>query len=303
MKTKNKILVALDLEEQAMIALKYAAHFAEMLDYEIEAMTIVEESNIISKLFTSDEVVIKLNQSIKEKVDIAIAPYIKKVKINTSIAYGKPYEKIVEYADLIKPSFIIMGKSELSKQNQLLLGSNSMHVILEAGFPVITIRGDFDFNKYVKDHKEILVPLDLKKEISEQVTAAIEFAKLLKTSIRIFSIQTSGGKGREAKMLTQLAQTKKTIIDAGIHCIAEILNVQDGDLTELICQEAIKNKSALIIIMTRAESKIAELIIGSKALDIINKSDIPVMSIEPWDSESGSAVFSMFYDPLNIVTK
>jgi len=303
MKTKNKILVALDLEEQAMIALKYAVHFADMLDYDIETITIIEESNIISKLFTSDELVIKLNQGIKEKIDTAIAPYLKNVKINSTIIYGKPYQKIVEYANTIKPSFIVMGKSDLSKQNQPLLGSNSMHVILEAGFPVLTIRGDFDYNKYVKEHREILVPLDLKKGISEQVTAAIEFAKLLKTSIRIFSIQTTGGKGREAKMLTQVAQTKKTIIDAGIPCVAEIINVQDGDITELICKQALKYKSSMIVIMTRAEGRFTELIIGSKALDIINKSDIPVMSIEPWDKESGSDVFSMFFDPLKIINK
>jgi nucleotide-binding universal stress UspA family protein len=303
MKTKNKILVALDLDEQAMIALQYAAYFAEKLDYELEAITVVEESNILSKLFASDELVIKLNQGIKDKVDKAIAPYKGNIKINANIAYGKPYEKIMETARQIKPCLIFMGKSELSKQNQLLLGSNSMHVILEAGFPVVTIRGDFDFNTYKKEHKEILLPLDLKKGIAEQVTAAIEFAKLLKTSIRVFSIQTSGGKGREAKMLTQVAQTKKTIIDAGITCNAEIINSLDGDITELINQQVMEHKAAMIIIMTRSENKITELIIGSKASDIINKSNIPVMSIGPWDLESGSEVFSLFFDPLNIINK
>lgn len=303
MKTKNKILVALDLEEQAMIALQYAVYYAEKLDYEVEAITVVEESNVLSKLFSSNELIVKLNEGIKEKVDAAIAPYITKVKINSTISYGKPYEKVVELATAIKPAFILMGKCELAKQNKALLGSNSMHVILEAGFPVVTINGNFDFTKYINEHREILLPLDLKKGISEQVTAAIEFAKLLKTSIRLISIQTSRGKGREAKMLNQIAQTKKTIVDAGISCVAEIMTNTELSITELICKEAIKCKAALIVIMTRSESKITEFIIGSKALDIINKSNLPVMSIEPWDIESGSEVFSMFFDPLNIINK
>jgi len=302
-KTKNKILVALDFEEQAMIALQYAAYYADILDYDLEVITIVEESNIISKMFSTDELVVKLNQGIKEKVDHAIAPYVKKVKINSSIEYGKPYEKIEEFANKIKPCFIFMGKSEMSKRNQALLGSNSMHVILESSFPVVTIRGNYDFETYTKEHKEILVPLDLKKGIAEQITAAIEIAQLLNAPIRLLSIQTSGGKGREAKMLTQIAQTKKTVVDAGISCIAEIITSTAKPVTELICDEALKYKVSLIVIMTRAENKITELIIGSKASDIINKSNIPVLSVKPWDLESGSDIFSLIFDPLNIINK
>ncbi len=303
MKTKNKILVALDLEEQAMIALKYAVYYAQKLNYEVEAITVVEESNVLSKIFSTDELIIKLNQGVKEKVESALAPYIDKVKINSTIAYGKPYEKVEEFASKLKPAFIVMGKSEMDKKNQELLGSNSMHVILEAGFPVVTIQGNYDFEKYTSEHKEILLPLDFKKGISKQVTAAIEFAKIFNNSIRIISIQTSGGKGREAKMLTQIAQTKKTIADSGISCVAEIMTKNDKSITEIICQEAIKYKASMIIIMTRSENKITEFIIGSKALDIINHSNLPVMSIEPWDEDSGSEVFSMFFDPLKIINK
>ena len=303
MKTKNKILVALDLEEQAMIALQYAVNYAEKLNFEIEAITVLEESSMLSKILSTDELVVKLNKEIKDKVDAAIAPFLKRIKINSTIAYGKPYEKIVEHATKIKPSFILMGKSEISKKNSAVLGSNCMHVILEAGFPVITVRGDFDLKIYNKDHKEILLPLDLKKGISEQVTAAIAFAQLLKTSIRVISIQTSGGKGREAKMLTQIAQTKKTIIDAGIECVAEIIDKTDKSVTELICEEAIKCKAAMIVIMTRSENRITEFIIGSKAFDIINSSNLPVMSIQPWNPETGSDVFSVIFDPLNIINK
>ncbi|MFN8254055.1 MAG: universal stress protein [Bacteroidales bacterium] len=303
MKTKNKILVAVDLEEQALIALKYAVHFAELLDYELETVTVVEETNLISKLFSSDEIVVKLNQGIRERLDKTIEPFIKKVKINSHIAYGKPYEKISELANSIKPCFIIMGKSELSGRNISLLGSNSMHVILEAGFPVITINGKYDFDLYKKEHKEILVPLDLKKSINDQITAAIEFARLLNTGVRIYSVQTSGGKGREAKMLNQIAEAKKLITSAGIKCIAEINNNPSKPIYELIQEKAMEIKASMIIIMTRSESKLTEFIIGSKAMEIINNSNIPVMSIEPWDLEEGSEIFSTFFDPLKYIKK
>jgi nucleotide-binding universal stress UspA family protein len=303
MKTNNKILVALDLEEQAMIALQYAVHFGKILKYDIEAITVVEESNILSKLFASDEIVLQLNKEVQEKVDNALSPYKNDIKINTTISYGKPYEKVMQHAAKIKPCFIVMGRSEYSKHDLPLLGSNCMHVILEAGFPVLTIRGHYNFESYSKEHREILVPLDLKKGISEQLTASIEFAKLFKTSIRLIAVQTSGGKGREAKMLSQIAQTKKMIAEAGIVCIAEIVTIADKSLTDIICEEAEKRKALMIIIMVRSEGKITDFIIGSKALEIINKSNLPVMNIEPWDMETGSEVFSVLFDPLNILKK
>ncbi|MDF1549645.1 MAG: universal stress protein [Bacteroidales bacterium] len=300
MKTKNKILVALDLEEQSVIALQYAEHFAEVLDYELEILTVIEDNSLFSKIFTSDEIIEKLNKEIKERVDIIIKPYINKVKINTIIAFGTPYEKIVEFAHKIQPAIIFMGKSELPNYKRPFIGSNSLHVILESDYPVITIRGDYNFDKYKKEHREILLPVDLKKDISDQITAAIEFAKLLKTSLRLFSIEKSGSKGKETRMLTQLAQTKKAIIDAGVECNAELIQNTEKDVYELICEKAEQIKPALIVIMTRQESKLADLFMGSNARDIINNSSVPVLSIEPWDNNEGSKVFSQYIDIFNV---
>lgn len=303
MKTKNKILVALDLEEQSMVALKYAEYYAKLLNYDLEVITVIEESSLLTKLFSNDDLLIKLNNEIARRVEMAIKPYSEKIQINTHILHGKPYDKIATLATEIQPAFIIMGKNEISKEAKSFLGSNSMHVILESGFPVLTIRGEYDFDKYKNENREILLPLDLKKGIREQVSAAIEFAKLFKMPIHLISIQTTGGKGREAKIITQLGLTKKTIVEAGIKCSSEVIIEPGKNIYELIGEQALKRNSALIVIMTRAENKLANLFLGSNALDIINHSDIPVLSIQPWDQDSESSLFSMISDPFNIFKK
>ena len=302
MKTKNKILVALDLEAQSMIALQYAEYFAELLDYELEVITVVEESNLFSKMFSSDEIGEKINQDVQLAIDNAIAPFSGKVQINTWIAFGKPYEKIVEHAKAIMPSIIFMGKSEMPRYKRAIVGSNSLHVILESDFPVITVRGNYDFEKYKREHREILVPLDLHKDISEQVSAAIEIASFLKTSLRLFAIERTGSKGEQTKMLSQLAQTK-IVIDSGVDCKTELIQNSEKEVYELICEEVEKNKCALIVIMTREENKFTGLFMGSNARDIINNSDIPVLSIDPWDQKAGSFVFSKYIDVFNVYNK
>lgn len=303
MKTKNKILVALDLEEQSIIALKYAEYFAEMLDYELEIVTVVEESSMFSKLFSSKEMEAKMTEDVKAQIDKATAPYAQKVKINTSILFGKPYEKIVEHAENVNPSIIFMGKSEMPRYKRAFVGSNSRHVIIESDFPVITIRGDYDFEKYKAEHKEILVPLDLKKCVSEQISASIEFAKLLNSSLCLFAIEREGSKGEHTKMMSQLAQTKKVVIEAGVKCRTELVENKDKAVYQLICEQAEKMNAALIIIMTREENKFTDLFIGSNAREIINNSDIPVLTIEPWNHEDGSKVFSQYIDVLNVYNK
>ena len=302
-KTKNKILVALDLEAQSVVALKYAEYFAEILDYELDVLTVVEESGLLSKLFSAEEVEKKLNKDVQERVDKLIEPYTSKVKINTSISYGKPYEEIVQYANMTQPSIIFMGKSEMPKYKRAFLGSNSLHVILESDFPVITIRGDYDFDKYEKEHKEILVPLDLGKRISEQVVAAMEFSNMLDTSLYFYAIERKGSAGERTKILTQLAKTKEAVIKAGVACKTELVSDGNTPVYELICKEAEKISASLIVIMTREENKFTDLFMGSNARDIINNSDIPVLSIEPWDQEAGSKVFSQFIDVLNVYDK
>ncbi len=303
MKTKNKILVALDLEAQAVVALKYAEHFAEVLDYELDVLTVVEESGLFSKLFSSEELETKMNANVQEQVDKIIAPYTSKVKINTSIAYGKPYEEIVKYANMSEPSIIFMGKSEMPKYKRAFLGSNSLHVILESDFPVITIRGESDFEKYKSEHKEIMVPLDLKKGISEQVTAAMEFANMVNTSLYFYAIERTGSKGEYTKMMTQLAKVKEAVTKAGVECRVELVQEEKGEVYELICNEADKCNALMIVVMTREESKFKGLFMGSNARDIINNSAIPVLSIEPWSHSEGSKVFSQFIDVFNVYNK
>jgi len=300
MKTTKKILVAIDFDEQSIIALKYAAYFAEISNYDVEVMAVIEESSFMSKLFSSDEMIVKINNEAEKKLNEIVASLSLNVKINSRVVHGKPHEKIIVVAKEINPAFVFMGKSEMPKYKRPFVGSNAMHVILESEYPVITIRGNYDFETYKNDHKEILVPLDFEYETSEQITAAIEFAKIFGAGLRIVTVQTSGGKGEEMNLLSNLGKTKKVVEDAGIKCNSELIEEDNLSISEIISEVATKNKSALVVIMTRQESRITEYVLGSNARDLISSMDIPVLSIQPWDTKSGSNIFSMLYDPLNV---
>ena len=299
MEANKKILTAVDFDEQSLIALKYAKHFAEVLNFDLEVMTVIEESSFFAKLLSSDDMLIKIDKEANEKLK-EIAGSSDKINISSRVEHGKPHEKIISVADEIKPALIFMGKSELPKYKRPFIGSNSLHVILESDYPVITIRGNYDFETYKNEHKEILVPLDFDYETSEQITAAIEFAKILKTSLRIVTIQRDAGKGEEMKLLSNLGKTRDAVEAAGIQCEQELIFEEKPDVADVITEIAIEKKAAMIVIMTRKESRLSDYVLGSNARDIINTSDVPVLSVQPWDAKSGSKIFTLLYDPLNV---
>ncbi len=299
METNKKILTAIDFDEQSLIAFKYAKYFAETLNYELVVMTVIEESSFFAKLMSSDDMVVKINKEAELKLK-EIAGSSDKINITTRVEHGKAHEKIISVADEISPALIFMGKSELPKYKRPFIGSNSLHVMLESSFPVITIRGNYDFETYKNEHKEILVPLDFGSETSEQITAGIEFAKIFNTGLRIITIQCEGAKGEEMKLLSYLGKTKDAVEAAGIKCEQELVHEEKRSVADVITEKALEYKSSMIVIMTRKENRFSDYVLGSNARDIINNSDIPVLSVQPWDAKSGSKLFSFLYDPLNV---
>jgi nucleotide-binding universal stress UspA family protein len=202
------------------------------------------------------------------------------VKVDTLIAKGKVYEKIIEVADMTDALMIIMGCSSRKKLQKIFIGSNALRVVREATCPVITIKG--------KTHREgcknIVLPLDLTKETRDKVRHAIEIARLgaYKATIRVVSVLQTSDEFIVNKLTRQLEQVKMYIQKQGVDCSAEIIKTtKDETLAQCIIDYAHKVDGDLIIIMTQQETNFTRMFIGSTAQEVVNSSDIPVMSIIP----------------------
>ena len=79
-----------------------------------------------------------------------------------------------------------------------------------------------------------------------------------------------------------LNQVQKFILDAGVECTAELMQVdQKKSLGDSVLTYATKHHAELIIIMTKKEELSFSENISVTARFIINNSQIPVMSIRP----------------------
>ena len=197
------------------------------------------------------------------------------LKVNTRIMTGKVYDAIIEISAEPDAGAIIMGTMGAVGLKKKILGSNASRVVREAVCPVITIKG--------KEHrfgiKHILLPLDLTKETKEKVDRAINISKMFGSVIHIVTIIESKDEFIMNKLTRQMDQVADHINEAGISCTSEFVN--GSHVVDEILKVAERTESDLIMIMTQQEVGFTDLFLSSAAEDIINRSDVPVLSIRP----------------------
>jgi nucleotide-binding universal stress UspA family protein len=278
---KNQILVPVDFSEQSQIALDQSYNLAREIGAELTLLYVIEEVGMLSRFFSKqqDE---EMRASIEENLHKLAKDVEKKSKIavNVLVAKGVVYEKIVEVSEMIKATLIIMGCNGASSIKRKFIGANSLRVVRESRVPVITIKG--------KHHRDgcsnIVLPLDLTKETREKVAKAIELAKLYNGAvIRVVSVLFTTDEFVVNRLTRQLGQVKAFIEKAGVECTAEIVKGIKGEetLAQNIVDYAHRVDGDLIMIMTQQEVDFTQYFIGSAAQEIINNSDIPVLSIIP----------------------
>jgi len=283
MSEKNKILVPVDFSAQSLIALEQAANLAKVFNAEIVILRVAETSGVSSFFSTKhmDEFMAASEIQLKEfaaehqkKTGVKMSPVVKK---------GKVYTEIVETAEEIKATIIVMGTNGADSGRKRFIGSNALRVVRESNIPVITIKGQH----HRKGCQNIILPLDLTKETKEKVNTAIEFARRFGSTIRVVSVLFTSDEFIVNRLTRQLDQVKKFIEKSALECSAEIIKSTKGSetLAEVIIDYANKSKGDLIIIMTQQETEYTSYFIGSAAQEVINNSDIPVLSIIPQPSK------------------
>lgn len=300
----NKILLAIDFKQQSVIALEYAIYFAQKTKADIDLLYVIEQSGLISKLFSSDENKQKLQNEALKLFNELTSKFEESsdIKLSTHLRYGKVYEQINLLAEEIHPKFIIMGKSEDDSIKKAFLGSNTLHVVKENQYPVMTIRGHDYLPNVHDDRDNIILPLDVTKDTTQKVNTAILFARYFQANIKVISILNGDSIANELQLLKQLNITKEKIKKAEIECTTEIIeNPDEEPVDQLILDYAYENEAFLIIIMTQSEKHLSHYFLGSTAQEIINNSNIPVLSVLPWDEIKDKSVLNSFVDPLGVL--
>lgn len=298
----NKILVAVDFEEQSITALEQSYSLARLFQADIVLLFVIEEGSGFSKLISPDDYYKRVLEKAREKFDeieqlANISSHKEKIPISHHILKGKPYEKILEAAADNNAILIVMGKGgSKAKKRQGFFGGNTLNVIRQAMCPVITLTS----GNHVREFQNILMPIDFTGQTKIQVQHAIDFGKYFRAKINVLSVVSSENKINRLLRQVQLSQVRNALQRHQVDCNAEMIQQSQKYVSGDICNYAIEKSADLIIIMTQQKKKFSRVFIGAIAQEIIFSSSIPVMSINPC-AEFHPELLTSFVDPLGLM--
>jgi nucleotide-binding universal stress UspA family protein len=276
---RKKILVPVNFSLQSDAALKMAIKLSGPMHGMITCLHIIEDPGYIIGGFISREVGDRIRREAEQRLSVVANRIIddKKIPFEIIVTSGTVHRKILEKAVDLNASLIIMGRSDSRDTNRNAIGSNAIKVITSAGVPVITISGT-----RFPEQMNMLLPLDLSKPVGSKLAKAIEIARLLNAKVSVLTVLGTLQAGLEQTCRQKLEEIKHFLDQQGIISAAELV-MSDNAVPKEIISYASANKTGMIMVMTQQERNITDFFIGSTAQEIMNKSDLPVLSIIPED--------------------
>lgn len=290
MTSKDIILVPIGFTNQSLVALRQAVIVAKHTNSELFLLSVVEMPTALQKIFSDyEEKQKQFKDKLRENLVKLSNKYCKGVSnVKCLVSSGKIYEEITDVAESVGASLIVMGTDGTPKDiKKKFIGSNANKVVRSAPCPVITIKGKSISNAC----DMIALPLDLNKETREKVTNAIQFARFFNSEIRAFSVSfANDDDSTKNKLNRTLSQVSEFITSKGVKCSTELVEISSSaSFSGSIVKYSEDINADLIMIMTKGEENLDLNFLGSNARKLINKSDIPVMSIRPASKKDTSS--------------
>ena len=271
------ILVPVNFTSQCKVAIKYAHDFACLINGTVTYLHVTEEPGLIAKKFITREIQDLIKKDAEERLSGEVKSVLtsKESSYKIEITSGKVHHKIIEKANELKASFIIMGASDVPDAKKNTIGSNTNYVIMESKVSVIRVTS----SKYFPNNK-VLLPLDLSKPINSKIAKSIEVLHFLNASVNVLAILKSDLVSLELKFGKRLREIKKLFSTERINCEIKLIVTNDS-IPDVILSYAKEMKAGIIMVMTQQEKDITNFFIGSTAMKIIRNSEFPVLSMRP----------------------
>lgn len=273
----EKILIPIDFSETAFIAIEHAANMAQTFKAELVLLHVVErhweQFNIIQP-----EMIVpnpsEITQVIEKKLEQVASDIFKKygVKSTSITSDGSIFSEIIAVADEQNVDLIIMGTHGTKGFVEFFIGSNTYKVVTQSFCPVLSVQKNAERVGF----KNIVLPIDDSLHSRQKVNHAVTIAKAFDSTIHIVGLHESGG---DKKFELKVEQIEEYIQKSGLKSTRKIF--KDTNQAKISQEYAKAINADLIIIMTDQDENITGRLLGSYAQQIVNHSQVPVISIPP----------------------
>ncbi|MBU2552829.1 MAG: universal stress protein [Bacteroidetes bacterium] len=270
------IVVGIDFSDCSINALEHAISIARNAKAGVR-MVWVNHLDYSKEIFATepDNVVAEATERFNELVK-TYRYHLGEQKIDYVLRKGKVYREICNAAAEVKAFLIVIGTHGSSGFEEFWIGSNANRIVSSSKIPIITIRGGVDIHT---DLKRIVVPLDSTICTREKLPMAALLAKYFHSEIHLLGLFTTQADDLRYRIKNYVAQAEEYLKENEIRY--KIAYLEADNITDETLKYAESIKANLIAIMTEQEISITNLLLGPYALQMVNHSPIPVLSIHP----------------------
>ncbi|RLD89681.1 MAG: hypothetical protein DRJ09_06250 [Bacteroidetes bacterium] len=268
------LLVATDFSKNSLHVLEYAIMFANKLEAAIHLVW-VDNSSLKDNLIDTIEGGLRIEK--KNYLQKIASDYKSKVpgkKLQYHLKKGKVYQEIGKTARQLKADIIFTGTHGVTGFEQYWIGSNAYRIMTSAPCPVITVRGDYNFENSIST---ILLPLDSSLETKQKLPFTVELAKQFNATIHLLKVYNSPIGVIRKRIDSFGREAEKCLKDKNI--VYKIESVEAVNVAASILEYVDKNNIDLIAIMTEQNITTANKFLGPYAQQLINGAKVPVLSL------------------------
>lgn len=284
----KKILIPVDFSETSLLAITHGAFTAQLTKGDVYLLHVINSYYVAQNLFlptidissTTD-----VETKATEKLSALAADISKKygIKVECIVKTGSPSSEIVNVAEEIGASLVVMGTHGYSPMEEMLIGSVALKVLTKSPCPTMAMSKEANHKGYNK----IVMPIDTSAHTRQKVNYTLQMARKFSASVHAVALLAKDEESEKPAMELILHQIQKMAEETGTMIHTEVLSNVKNRATATV-DFANKIDADLITIMTDQDAEVSGIFLGPYAQQVIHKSTVPVVAIKPVDFSSGS---------------
>ncbi len=271
----KKILVPVDFSDHSKYAAEVAASIARKSKGRLYLCHVVDIPSYVDTTGPAFENIpegIAALKVVKKKFKEFIKlPFLKDINLGEVIMFNSVYENIIDFTHKNDVDLIVMGSHGSSGFREFLIGSNTQKIVRVADCPVLTVK------KRIEDFtvKNMVFASDFADDIKDVFFDFIKIARYFGAFIHFVKVITKENfepTSQSKEMIN--AFVKEFDVDRYSYDVYNANNVEEG-----INEYAENIGAELISLATHGRSTFSQLFNESLTEQLVNHSDLPVLSI------------------------
>lgn len=269
----TNFVVPIDFSVDSMKGLEWALLFSQKQTVNIQMVYVLSNSSSFQPSVEEQEH--KYAQEEFAKLIREYGPGLgNKSKLKHIIKKGKVYREVVNQVNSYKDAVVSASTHGASGFEELFVGSNALKIMAATDQPVFTLR----HSPVPKEIHKIVLPIKRHRDTRQKVPIAADMAELFGAELHVITISTNKNK-RDLERLESYSKQAEGFFKA--RKLKTVTKTLVGEsLPTLTCNYAEAVNADLIVIMSSAVDK-WNVLLGSYAQQMVNKANIPLLSITP----------------------